>query len=312
MKFASLVKKGLVAVTVTGTLVMVAKNVQYNGDLISGLNGKLDTLESMLGTYSSRYNKDKGTIEGLRGQLESANGKVTSLQDDLKTLAGALGVEMDDSMGFDTPEKYEKLKTAINTKITALKTSNTNNDTELKAVAGILGCADTDDISDTVQDLFNNYSEAQAEVIRLEGELKTANTKVTSLKDELDKANTEIARLEGIINDYEGDLGEATTKAQGIIDGKQTEIDEIKNDTSNPSNPGDVASDKSAKEQAWEAFANSIKSRWTDDVAQGIKNGTIPVNATNGNVGTLNVGYGTLTDEQLRLYNEWLKIPANN
>ena len=305
MKFASLVKKGLVAVTVTGTLVMVAKNVQYNGNLISGLNGKLSTLESMLGTYSTRYNKDKGTIEGLRGQLESANGKVTSLQSDLTTLAGALGVEMDDSMGFDTPEKYEKLKTAINTKITALKTSNTNNDTELKAVAGILGCADTDDISDTVQDLFTNYSNAQAEVTRLEGELKSANDKATSLKDELDKANTEIARLEGIISDYEDDLEEADTKAQGIIDGKQTEINEIKNDTSNPSNPGGVQGAET-KAQAWEAFAKTVD----EETRTKIADGTWIVNRNTGVVRNSNTGNSqfTLSSDKLALYNKWYNM----
>ena len=53
---------------------------------------------------------------------------------------------MDESMGFDTPEKYNALKTAINTKIEA-------NEGELGDIATILGCAEGDDISNAVQDL---------------------------------------------------------------------------------------------------------------------------------------------------------------
>ena len=308
MKFKSFAKKGTKAVVLTGVLVMVATGVQYKGDLISGLNDKLNTLESMLGTYSSRYQKDKSTIESLNGsksdlegQLEVANGKVEKYETELTDVAGKLGIKMSDTIGFDTPEKYEALKSAINTKIEA-------NEGELEDVATILGCGENDDISNAVQDLFNYYDEAQKEVTRLEGQLETANNVATNLQGELKKANTEIARLEGIISDYEGDLGEATTKAQGIIDGKQKEIDEISKDTSNP---GDVAGAENPEEKAWKAFANSIKGRWTDDVAQGIKNGTIPVHRDNGNVGTLNVGYGTLTDEQLALYNDWYKIKYN-
>ena len=229
MKFESLVKKGTKAVVLTGVLVMVATGVQYKGDLISGLNDKLNTLESMLGTYSSRYQKDKSTIESLNGsksdlegQLKVANGKVTKYETDLTDVAGKLGITMDDTMGFDTDTKYEALKTAINNKIEA-------NEGELEDVATILGCAEGDDISNAVQDLFNYYEEAQAEVTRLEGQLETANNVATNLQGELKKANDEIARLEGIISKYEGDLGSASTKAQGIIDGKQTEINEIKN-----------------------------------------------------------------------------------
>ena len=113
MKFESLVKKGTKAVVLTGVVVMVATGVQYKGDLISGLNDKLNTLESMLGTYSSRYQKDKSTIESLNGsksdlegQLKVANGKVTKYETDLTDVAGKLGITMDDPMGFDTDTKY--------------------------------------------------------------------------------------------------------------------------------------------------------------------------------------------------------------
>ena len=266
MKFKSLVKKGTKAVVLTGVLVMVATGVQYKGDLISGLNDKLAKLESMLGTYSGRYQKDKDTISklqaeiaSLKEQLATSNGDKSNLETqldkaekeiakykaDLTALAGALGITMDETMGFDTAEKYEALKSAINTKIEALKTNKVENEAELKAVADILGCAKdengnyTEDISNAVQTLFNYYDEAQKEVTRLEGELEKANGLVTSLQAELKEANDEIKRLEGIIKQYETDLGNANTKAQQIIDGKKDEVDKIKAEPSEPSNPGD-------------------------------------------------------------------------
>ena len=262
MKFKSFAKKGLVAVAVTGALVMVSTGVQYKGDLISGLNDKLAKLESMLGTYSGRYQKDKDTISklqaeiaSLKEQLATSNGDKSDLETqldkaekeiakykaDLTALAGALGITMDETMGFDTPEKYEALKSAINTKIEALKANKVDNEAELKAVADILGCAKdengnyTEDISNAVQTLFNYYDEAQKEVTRLEGELEKANGLVTSLQSQLEDANEEIKRLEGIIKKYETDLGNANTKAQKIIDGKQTEVNEIKGEPSEPS-----------------------------------------------------------------------------
>ena len=267
MKFKSFAKKGLVAVAVTGALVMVSTGVQYKGDLISGLNDKLAKLESMLGTYSGRYQKDKDTISklqaeiaSLKEQLATSNGDKSDLETqldkaekeiakykaDLTALAGALGITMDETMGFDTPEKYEALKSAINTKIEALKANKVDNEAELKAVADILGCAKdengnyTEDISNAVQTLFNYYDEAQKEVTKLEGELEKANGLVTSLQSQLEDANEEIKRLEGIIKKYETDLGNANTKAQKIIDGKQTEVNEIKGEPSEPSD-SDVA-----------------------------------------------------------------------
>ena len=264
MKFKSLVKKGTKAVVLTGVLVMVATGVQYKGDLISGLNDKLAKLESMLGTYSSRYQKDKDTISKLQDeiaklkeqlatsngdksdletQLDKAEKEIAKYKADLTALAGALGIKMDETMGFDTAEKYEALKSAINTKIDALKANKVENEAELKAVADILGCAKdengnyTEDISDAVQTLFNYYDEAQKEVTRLEGELEKANGLVTSLQAELEDANEEIKRLEGIIKKYETDLGNANTKAQKIIDGKKDEVDEIKGNVQGGSTP---------------------------------------------------------------------------
>ena len=307
MKFESLVKKGTKAVVLTGVLVMVATGVEYKGNLISGLNDKLNTLESMLGTYSSRYQKDKSTIESLNGsksdlegQLEVANGKVTKYETELTDVAGKLGIKMSDTIGFDTDTKYEALKTAINNKIEA-------NEGELEDVATILGCAEGDDISNAVQDLFNYYEEAQAEVTRLEGQLETANNVATNLQAELKKANDEIARLEGIIGQYEGDLGSATTKAQGIIDGKQTEIDEIKNDTSNPSKPNEGNTQGiTNKQQAWDAFAKTIDK----ESATKIADGTWIVNRSDGVVRNSNTGNSqfTLSSEQLRLYNVWYNM----
>ena len=309
MKFKSLVKKGTMAVALTGVLVMVATGVQYKGDLIGGLNDKLDTLESMLGTYSSRYQKDKSTIESLNGsksdlegQLKVANGKVTKYETDLTDVAGKLGITMDETMGFDTDTKYEKLKTAINN---ALKT----NKDELKEVATILGCAEGEDVSDAVQDLFDYYEEAQAEVIKLEGQLETANKVATDLQGELKKANDEIARLEGIIGQYEGDLGNATTKAQGIIDGKQTEINEIKNDTSNPSKPNEGNTQGiTNKQQAWDAFVASL-SNFDEKTRTNIANRTWSVSRRDGIVRNSNDGQEcTLSSEQLRLYNVWYNM----
>lgn len=264
MKFKSFAKKGLVAVAVTGALVMVSTGVEYKGDLIGGLNDKLTKSESMLGTYSGRYQKDKDTISKLQAeiaklkeqlatsngdksdletQLDKAEKEIAKYKADLTALAGALGITMDDTMGFDTPEKYEALKSAINTKIEALKANKVENEAELKAVADILGCAKdengnyTEDISNAVQTLFDYYDEAQAEVTRLEGELEKANGLVTSLQAELEEANEEIKRLEGIIKKYETDLGNANTKAQKIIDGKQDEVDEIKGNVQGGSTP---------------------------------------------------------------------------
>ena len=140
MKFKSFAKKGLVAVAVTGALVMVSTGVEYNGDFIGGLNDKLAKLESMLGVYSSRYQKDKDTISKLQDeiaklkeqlatsngdksdletQLDKAEKEIAKYKADLTALAGALGIEMDETMGFDTPEKYETLKSAINDEIEA-------------------------------------------------------------------------------------------------------------------------------------------------------------------------------------------------
>ena len=309
MKFESLVKKGTKAVVLTGVLVMVATGVQYKGDLISGLNDKLNTLESMLGTYSSRYQKDKSTIESLNGsksdlegQLKVANGKVTKYETDLTDVAGKLGITMDETMGFDTDTKYEALKTAINNKIEA-------NEGELEDVATILGCAEGDDISNAVQDLFNYYEEAQAEVTRLEGQLETANNVATNLQGELKKANDEIKRLEGIIGQYEGDLGSATTKAQGIINGKQTEINEIKNDTSNPSKPNEGNTQGVMnKQQAWDAFVASL-SNFNEATRTNIANGTWSVSRRDGIVRDSSESEQcTLSSEQLRLYNVWYNM----
>ena len=308
MKFKSLVKKGTKAVVLTGVVVMVATGVQYKGDLISGLNDKLNTLESMLGTYSSRYQKDKSTIESLNGsksdlegQLEVANGKVTKYETELTDVAGKLGIKMSDTIGFDTTKKYEALKSAINTKIEALQ----GNEDELEAVAGILGCGENDDISNAVQNLFNYYDEAQKEVTRLEGQLETANNVATNLQGELKKANDEIKRLEGIIGQYEGDLGSATTKAQGIIDGKQTEINEIKNDTSNPSKPNEGNTQGiTNKQQAWDAFMKSLSC--TQDVKDKLIDGTYSVSTREEAIINSSGGIQyNLNKEQLRLYNVW-------
>ena len=130
----------------------------------------------------------------------------------------------------------------------------------------------------------------------------TLTQKINYLIGQINKANDDQTKLKT----YADEADKAVDEANGDY------VVENKDEASSGSNPGGVQGADTPKEQAWEAFANSIKSRWTDDVVQGIKNGTIPVNATNGNVGNLNVAYGTLTDEQLRLYNEWLKIPANN
>ena len=192
----------------------------------------------------------------------------------LKAIANALGVELTDA------------------------DKNTNGVYKTDKIIEELGKLDDelDKLDKALGDLAINLDSGDMEY----SDKMTLTQKINYLIGQINKANDDQTKLKT----YADEANEAVDEANG---------DYVVENKAEGGNEGGVQdTNKSAKEQAWDAFANSIKSRWTDDVVQGIKNGTIPVNATNGNVGTLNIGYGTLTDEQLRLYNEWLKIPANN
>lgn len=89
-----------------------------------------------------------------------------------------------------------------------------------------------------------------------------------------------------------------------------TEADKVTSpvEKTEPSNPGGVQdTNKSAKEQAWDAFANSISTK-TDETKAKIKNGTYIVNRTNGVVRDSTGSIFTLDDNQLALYNAWYNM----
>ena len=125
--------------------------------------------------------------------------------------------------------------------------------------------------------------------------------KINYLIAQINNANSDQVAIKTTADNALAEVAEATDED------KVTSPVEKPKDETKPSNPGGVQdTNKSAKEQAWEAFANSVDK--SAETLQGIKNGTIPVNRSNGNIGTLNTGYGTLTNEQLRLYNAWYNM----
>ena len=226
-------------------------------------------------------------------------------------------------LGIDGAQDIEVIKQKVqdiynNADATGIEGTNNT----LKAIANALGVELTD--ADKNTNGVYKTDKIIEELGKLDDELDKLDKALGDLAINLDSGDMEYSddmTLTQKINYLIGQINKANddqTKLKTYADEANEAVDEANGDyvvenKAEGGNEGGVQdTNKSAKEQAWDAFANSIKSRWTDDVVQGIKNGTIPVNATNGNVGTLNIGYGTLTDEQLRLYNEWLKIPANN
>ena len=117
----------------------------------------------------------------------------------------------------------------------------------------------------------------------------TLTQKINYLIGQINKANKDQAQLKT----YADEADKAVDEANGdyVVE-----------------NPADVeASDKSAKEQAWDAFANSISTK-TDETKAKIKNGTYIVNRTNGVVRDSTGSIFTLDDNQLALYNAWYNI----
>ena len=256
---------------------------EHNKAEYNKLKAVYDDMLKLLGLQEgASYEQIKAKIDDLVKNADVAG--IDNVNDLLYELATSLGVQdqlvKNESTGVYDPQPiYEALRTMEDNLDQAITKIGDTEKGINKEASGDVTYSDDMTLVEKI-----NYLIAQ---------INNANSDQVAIKTTADEA------LEAV--------------AEATDEDKVTSPVEKPKDETEPSNPGGVQdTNKSAKEKAWEAFANSIKSRWTDDVAQGIKNGTIPVNATNGNVGTLNVGYGTLTDEQLRLYNEWLKIPANN
>ena len=289
--------------------------------------------------YTSKGTDIKGFIDDLRAKALEWKGVAEQNKAEYNKLK-AVYDEMLKLLSLDEGATYEQIVARIenvvkNTDVAGI--DNTNN--LLEAIADSLGVKDQlvkdengvynpQPINDALKTLEDDLDTAIAKIGDTKKGIDTkAKGDVTYREDMtlVEKINYLIAQVNNAnddqiaIKDYANEAlnGKTDDNAEVVKDAIASPTDEDKvtspvekpkDEACSESNPGGVQGNKTAKEQAWDDFANSIKSRWTDDVAQGIKNGTIPVNATNGNVGNLQVAYGTLTDEQLRLYNKWLNM----
>lgn len=221
-------------------------------------------------------------------------------------------------LGIDGAQDIEVIKQKVqdiynNANATGIEGTNNT----LKAIANALGVELTE--ADKNANGVYKTDKIIEELGKLDDELDKLDEALGDLAIKLDSGDMEYSddmTLTQKINYLIGQINKANddqTKLKTYADEADKAVDEANGDyvvenkdETEPSNPGGVQdTNKSAKEQAWDAFANSIKSRWTDDVAQGIKNGTINVNRTSGNVNQGSVAYGTLSSEQLALYNAW-------
>ena len=131
----------------------------------------------------------------------------------------------------------------------------------------------------------------------------TLTQKINYLIGQINKANDDQAKLKT----YADEADKAVDEANGdyVVENKGNEGEtESKEDPEQPTNP--PASEKTAKELAWEAFAETID----EESATKIADGTWIVNRTDGVVRNSKTGSSqfTLSSDELTLYNTWYNM----
>ena len=305
------------------------------GGLIVGLLGAI-AVGSV--AYESKGTDIKGFIDDLRAKALEWKGVAEQNKAEYNKLK-AVYDEMLKLLSLDEGATYEQIVARIenvvkNTDVAGI--DNTNN--LLEAIADSLGVKDQlvkdengvynpQPIYDALKTLEDDLDTAIAKIGDTKKGIDTnAKGKITYREDMtlVEKINYLIAQVNNAnddqiaIKEYANEAVNGKTNESGEVVkeaiASPTDEDKVTSpvEKTEPSNPGDVASDKSAKEQAWDNFVDSLSKDTSAEKLQGIKDGTINVNRSNGNMNRGSVAYGTLTTEQLRLYNVWYEIPANN
>ena len=204
----------------------------------------------------------------------------------LKAIANALGVELTDA------------------------DKNTNGVYKTDKIIEELGKLDDelDKLDEALGDLAINLESGDMEY----SDEMTLTQKINYLIGQINKANDDQTKLKTYADKANEAVDEAS--ADYVVENKGNEGEtESAKDPEQPTNPPTeeqqpAEPEKTAKEQAWDTFVASLGNTKSAETLQGIKNGTINVNRSNGNINKGVEAYGTLTTEQLRLYNAWYEM----
>ena len=252
---------------------------EHNKAEYNKLKAVYDDMLKLLGLQEgASYEQIKAKIDDLVKNADVAG--IDNVNDLLYELATSLGVQdqlvKNESTGVYDPQPiYEALRTMEDNLDQAItKIGDTEKGINKKA-SGEVTYRDDMTLVEKI-----NYLIAQ---------INNANSDQVAIKNTADEA------LEAVTEATEAD--------------KVTSPVEKPKDETESSNPGGVQdTNKSAKEQAWDNFVASLSKDTSAEKLQGIKDGTINVNRSNGNMNRGSVAYGTLTTEQLRLYNVWYEM----
>ena len=204
----------------------------------------------------------------------------------LKAIANALGVELTDA------------------------DKNTNGVYKTDKIIEELGKLDDelDKLDKALGDLAINLESGDMEY----SDEMTLTQKINYLIGQINKANDDQTKLKTYADKANEAVDEAS--ADYVVENKGNEGEtESAKDPEQPTNPPTeeqqpAEPEKTAKEQAWDTFVASLGNTKSAETLQGIKNGTINVNRSNGNINKGVEAYGTLTTEQLRLYDAWYEV----
>ena len=251
---------------------------EHNKAEYNKLKAVYDDMLKLLGLQEgASYEQIKAKIDDLVKNADVAG--IDNVNDLLYELATSLGVQdqlvKNESTGVYDPQPiYEALRTMEDNLDQAITKIGDTEKGINKEASGDVTYSDDMTLVEKI-----NYLIAQ---------INNANSDQVAIKNTADEA------LEAVTEATEAD--------------KVTSPVEKPKDETKPSNPGGVQdTNKSAKEQAWDAFANSISTK-TDETKAKIKNGTYIVNRTNGVVRDSTGSIFTLDDNQLALYNAWYNM----
>ena len=247
---------------------------EHNKAEYNKLKAVYDDMLKLLGLQEgASYEQIKAKIDDLVKNADVAG--IDNVNDVLYELATSLGVQdqlvKNESTGVYDPQPiYEALRTMEDNLDQAIEKIGDTEKGINKEASGDVTYSDDMTLVEKI-----NYLIAQ---------INNANSDQVTIKTTADNALAEVT--------------EATEADKVTSPVEKTE----------PSNPGGVQdTNKSAKEQAWDAFANSISTK-TDETKAKIKNGTYIVNRTNGVVRDSTGSIFTLDDNQLALYNAWYNM----
>ena len=285
--------------------------------------------------YTSKGTDIKGFIDDLRAKALEWKGVAEQNKAEYNKLK-AVYDEMLKLLSLDEGATYEQIVARIenvvkNTDVAGI--DNTNN--LLEAIADSLGVKDQ--LVKDENGVYNPQPIYDA-LKTLENDLDTAIAKIGDTKEGIDtKAKGEITYREDMtlvekinyliaqVNNANDDQIAIKEYANEAVNGKTNESGEVVKEAiasptdedkvtspvekTEPSNPGGVQdTNKSAKQQAWDNFMNSLTC--TQDIKDKLVDGTYSVNAREKAIvtsGTTNVQYN-LNDNQMELYNTWHNI----